>query len=129
MKELLHRIIKQYCVKLNSRLEEIKNEVENDIEEVFKNEKKLSKVYNKCLDEISELEEYMEARQEQLKEERRNAAFYPVLQLKTDRNGEFFADITFDNRNRLPKKKRPVIKEKEKKKSHTKKDENIDLRE
>lgn len=79
-----------------AKIDSIRKTVEELTQEELDREKKLSKTYNRCLDEISELEEFLEVRQEQLREERRNAKFFPVLQLKNDRGGEFFADITFD---------------------------------
>lgn len=46
----------------------------------------------------------MEVRQEQIRVERRNAKYFPVLQLKNDRGGEFFSDITFDQTVRIKTK-------------------------
>lgn len=113
---LFVQTIKKFLVDGFAKIDEMRKNVEEQIDDSFSKEKKLQKIYNRCLDDISELEDYMEAKQEQIKEERRNADFYPVLQLKQDRGGEFFADITFDNRNRPKKaKKEIIIKEKSKK--------------
>jgi len=62
------------------------------------------------LDEISELDDYATEMHEQFKLDRRNAPFIEVQQLKKDRGGEFFADLTLDNQNRKPKV-REVIKQ------------------
>ena len=76
---LFVQIIKKFLVDGFAKIDEMRKNVEEQIDESFSKEKKLQKVYNRCLDDISELEEYMEAKQEQIKEERRNADFFPVL--------------------------------------------------
>lgn len=110
--ELFEAIIKQYMTEGFIQIEKMRQATEDKLEDVFDREKKTAKVFNKMLDELSELEDYATEQQEKAKEELRNAPFIEIQQIKKDRVGEFFADLTLNNQNR---KKREVVIETKKK--------------
>jgi Mg2+ and Co2+ transporter CorA len=100
LQSLLEAIIKTYVTTGFAHIEKTRDDVEDKLEEIFGSEKKTAKVFNKMLDEISELEDYATEMQEAHKEEKRNAPYIEIQQLKKDRDGEFFADMTLNNKNR-----------------------------
>lgn len=91
-------------------------ELDERMEGMYLQEKKTAKVFNKMLDELSELEDYATERQEHAKEEKRNAPYLEIQQLKKDRHGEFFADLTLNNQNRVAKKREVIVESRKKKK-------------
>lgn len=109
---LFEAIVKDYMTDGFVKIERMRQATSEILEEVFDREKKTAKVFNKMLDELSELEDYATEKQEQIKEDKRNAPFIEIQQLKKDRVGEFYADLTLNNQFR---KKREVIIETKKK--------------